>query len=132
MWVYIVSEMIFICNLPARVLWSILYNYRDSRLIILHEVIIDVSVSMKPFKEKDFVVFLPWRRIEADSYRITYLRLTPPWGLELSSASCMFDLVSPISKFPRRWGSLIRVIRKLRGLSWGDSFNCCLVILIWF
>ena len=105
MWVCIVSEMIFICNLPARVLWSILYNYRDSRLIILHEVIIDVSVSMKPFKEKDFVVFLPWRRIEADSNRITYLRLTPPLrlGVEFSKLhvwSCISHIkISPKVRF---------------------------------
>ena len=65
--VYVVSEMIFVRNLPIWVWWITLYKTCGFCLIIFPVVIIGVSVSMKPVKEKWFVVFWTWWRIEVDS-----------------------------------------------------------------
>ena len=58
-----------------------------------------------------------------------------PWGLELRSASWIFDLVSIISKILLGWISCRLVTRKSRGLDWGvilfvNIFYCRLIFLV--
>ena len=66
---YVVSEKIFINNLPVQVGWITVYNSREFCLIIIAVVTIDVSGYMKPVDEKEFLMFRTWRRIEVESNR---------------------------------------------------------------
>ena len=50
---------------------------------------------------------------------IRYMRLWPPWGLELRSESCMFDIVSNISNVLRRRCLWRAVMRTSIILDWG-------------
>ena len=61
-----------------------------------------------------------------------FRRLLPPWGLELRSASCMFDLVSTVSNDFLRWSLWIAVIRASRILYWVViPYSSTLLIVYW-
>ena len=60
---------IFMRNLLMQVWRVTLYKSHGFLLIIISVVIIDMSVSTKRIKEKDFVMFWPWWRMEAEANR---------------------------------------------------------------
>ena len=93
-----------------------------------------VSGSMESVKSKNFVMLWPWWRIEADSNCAInkFSDIFPPWGLDLISESCMFDILSTISNVLRRWISWIAVIRIYRGLVWALILSTnTLSIVVW-
>ena len=61
----------------------------------------------------------------------------PQWGLELRSGSCMFDILSTISKkfkviFMESSDQDVNRYGLRNNSFWQDYFNCCLVIFIKF